>query len=163
MTRNRRADWRRIKGKDSYTFDEAARALGVHRNTIRHWVQKCGLSAMTEKRPYLILGADLVAFLKGRRQSKKRRCGPGELYCLKCRVPRAPIPGLIEYRPATTTRGEIIGICSRCETVVHRFVSTRRAAAIAAEFNVQIAAHDGSLSDSTHPRLNCHFEGPIKP
>lgn len=162
MTRNRRADWRRIKGKASYTFDEAARALGVHRNTIRHWVKNCGLSAMTEMRPYLILGADLVAFLKARRQSNKRKCGPGELYCLRCRAPRTPVPGLLEYRPATATRGAIVGICSTCETVLHRFVSNRRAASVVAEFSVQIAGHDGRLSDSAPSGLNCHFETRIK-
>jgi hypothetical protein len=36
MTRNRRADWRRIKSLLSYTVDEAARTLGVHRGTVRH-------------------------------------------------------------------------------------------------------------------------------
>ena len=54
MKRNRRADWRRIKGKTSYTFDEAARALNIHRNTVRHWVKTGGLPALTGSRPHLI-------------------------------------------------------------------------------------------------------------
>jgi len=82
MSRNRRADWRRIKGKYSYTVEEAARALNLHRNTVRNWVRRGGLPAMTGSRPYLILGVVLVEFLKARRLALKRKCGLGELYCL---------------------------------------------------------------------------------
>jgi excisionase family DNA binding protein len=155
MIRNRRPDWRRIKGKLSYTIDEVARALGTHRNTVRHWIRKAGLPAMTDARPHLILGSDLVAFLRTRRASRKRRCGVGEIYCLRCRVPRRPVPGLLEYRPFTSTRGRVVGICSTCEAILHRFVSTRRAAAVATEFNLQIEFHHGSLVDSAPPALKC--------
>jgi excisionase family DNA binding protein len=160
MTRNRRPDWRRIKGKLSYTIDEAARALGTHRNTVRHWVKKAGLPAMTESRPHLILGAELVAFLQARRASRKRPCGAGELYCLRCREPRRPVPGLLEYRPLTSTRGRIVGICSTCEAILHRFVSTRRATAVAAEFNLQIEVRHESLVDSALLALNCDSSRP---
>jgi excisionase family DNA binding protein len=154
MIRNRRPDWRRIKGKLSYTIEEAARTLGTHRNTVRHWVRKAGLPAMTEMRPHLILGSDLVAFLRAQRASRKRRCGVGEIYCLRCRVPRRPVPGLLEYRPLTNTRGRVVGICSTCEAILHRFVSSRRAAAVAAEFSLQIEVRHESLTDSALPALN---------
>jgi len=160
MNRNRRADWRRIKGKLSYTIDEAAHALGTHRNTVRHWVKKVGLPAMTEARPHLILGGDLVAFLRARRTARKRRCGPGELYCLRCRAPRRPVPGLLEYRALTSTRARIVGICSTCEAILHRFVSTHRAAAVATEFNLQIEGRHESLADSALPALNCDSSTP---
>ena len=160
MNRNRRPDWRRIKGKRSYTIDEAARALGTHRNTVRHWVRKAGLPAMTEARPHLILGTDLVAFLRARRVSRKLKCGVGEIYCLRCRVPRRPVPGLLEYRPLTSKRGRVIGICSTCEAILHRFVSIRRAAAIATEFNLQIEVRHESLADSALPALNCDSSTP---
>lgn len=155
MIRNRRPDWRRIKGKLSYTIDEAARALGIHRNTVRHWVKKGGLPAMTEARPHLILGDDLVAFLRTKRAARKRKCNAGELYCLRCRAPRRPIPGFVEYRSLTSTRGELVGMCSTCEAILHRFVSTRRVPAIAAEFNLQIELRHESLTDSALPALNC--------
>jgi len=161
MIRNRRPDWRRIKSKTSYTFDEAARALGVHRNTLRHWVRDHGLPAIMETRPFLILGADLVTFLRQRRKSRKRKCGIGELYCLKCRAPRKPVPDLIEFRQMSQARAAIVGICLVCETLMHRFISSRRAASVAAEFNVQIAIRDGSLTDCAHPALNCHSKPAI--
>jgi hypothetical protein len=160
MNRNRRPDWRRIKRKLSYTIDEAARTLGTHRNTVRHWVRKAGLPAMTEARPHLILGGDLVAFLRARRESRKRTCGVGEIYCLRCRLPRRPAPGLVEYQPLTSKRSRVVGICSTCEALMHRFVSIRRAAAVASEFNLQIEVHHESLADSAHPALNCDSSTP---
>jgi hypothetical protein len=62
--RNRRPDRRRVKLLRSYTIDEAARTLEVHRNTVRHWI-KAGLRVIDDKRPILILGSDLADFLLG--------------------------------------------------------------------------------------------------
>jgi excisionase family DNA binding protein len=146
MNRNRRADWRRIKGKYSYTVEEAARTLNLHRNTVRNWVRQGGLSAMTESRPHLILGAELVKFVKAKRLAQKRRCDRGELYCLKCRAARKPVPELFEHRPMASGRTRIIGICSTCETLMHRFVAKRILEASLKEFDVHSRPADGSLS-----------------
>jgi excisionase family DNA binding protein len=158
MSRNRRANWRRIKGKYSYTVEEAARALNLHRNTVRNWVRRGGLAAMTGSRPHLILGAVLVEFLKGRRLAKKRKCGLGELYCLKCRAPRKPVAELIEHRPMASGRTRIVGMCSTCETLMHRFVANRNLEGSLREFGVYSGPADGSLTDTGYPTLNCHSE-----
>jgi hypothetical protein len=81
--RNRRPDWRRIKTLRSYTIDEAATALRVHRNAVRYWIKRCALPVFTDHRPHLIQGGDLVSFLKGRREAKRQSCGPGQFFCLK--------------------------------------------------------------------------------
>lgn len=153
---NRRADWRRIRTHLSYTYEEAARALSVHRATVRHWVKHCGLKVLAVRRPHLILGADLIAFLKVRRAAQKKTCGPGEMYCLKCRSPRKPVPGLLEYRVYSPSRGAIVGICTECETIMHRFVTASRTAVVAAEFSMQLERRHESLSSSANPPLNCH-------
>ena len=111
IRRNRRPDWRRIKTLRSYTIDEAARALHVHRNAVRHWIRHCGLPAITDRRPHLIHGADLVAFLKARRAANRRRCAPGEFFCLKCRQPRRSAGGMVDYQAITPTRGVLVGLC----------------------------------------------------
>jgi excisionase family DNA binding protein len=156
MSRNRRADWRRIKGKYSYTVEEVARALNLHRNTVRNWVRCGGLPAMTGSRPHLILGAVLVEFLKRRRLAQKRKCGLGELYCLKCRTPRKPVAELIEHRPMASDRTRIVAICSTCERLMHRFVANRNLGASLREFGVLSGPADGSLTDTGYPGLNCH-------
>src|SRR5664279_3140272 len=156
MSRNRRADWRRIKGKYSYTVEEAARTLDLHRNTVRNWVRRGGLPAMTGSRPHLILGAVLVEFLKAKRTALKRKCDLGELYCLKCRAPRKPVADLIEHRPMASGRSRIIGMCSICERLMHRFVANRNLEASLREFGVNSGPADGSLTDTGYPSLNCH-------
>jgi excisionase family DNA binding protein len=160
MNRNRRADWRRIKSKYSYTVEEAARVHNLHRNTVRNWVRRGGLPAMTGSRPLLILGAVLIEFLKARRLALKRKCALGELYCLKCRTPQKPVPELIEHSPMASGRTRIVAICSTCETLMHRFVANRNLEASLREFGVQSGPAHGSLTDTRYPSLNCHSEAP---
>lgn len=156
MNRNRRADWRRIKSKCSYTIEEAARTLGQHRNTIRYWIRNGGLPAMKLLRPHLILGADLIAFLKARRQASKRACGPGELFCLRCRLPRKPFAELIELK-AVAGRAQIVGICTHCESLMRRFVSSQKLDVTLHEFSYQFGADHGSLTDTGSPSVDCHL------
>jgi excisionase family DNA binding protein len=156
--RNRRPDWRRIKTLRSYTIDEAATALQVHRNAIRHWIKNGGLPASTERRPHLIHGGDLVAFLKQRRAATRRKCGPGQFFCLKCREPQSPAGGMVDYHPITASRGTLVGMCLTCGTLMRRFVSRAQLAAAARHFDVQVAHPQESLMDTAMPAQNCHLQ-----
>jgi len=106
----------------NYTVEEVAVVFGVHRNTVRGWVKR-GLPTNDGRRPMLILGADLVAFLRARRVKNKRTCQPGEMYCVRCRAPRAPAGDMADYLPVTATLGNLIAICSACEAMMYRRVS----------------------------------------
>src|SRR6478735_5376453 len=46
----RRANGRRVKIHLSYSIEEAARCVGVHKNTVRRWLSS-GLSAIDARRP----------------------------------------------------------------------------------------------------------------
>jgi hypothetical protein len=155
--RNRRPDWRRIKTLRSYTIEEVATVLRVHRNAVRYWIKKCALPAFTDQRPHLIQGGDLVSFLKGRRAARRQHCGPGQFFCLKCRQPRTSAQGMVDYRLIIPSRGVLMGMCPVCATLMHRFVSQARLAAVSREFNVQVEPRQESLKDTAMPRLNCHF------
>ena len=85
----RRPNHRLVKLHRSYTVEEVATLLGVHRNTVREWIKR-GLPTCDGKRPLLILGRELAAFLQARRAKNKRACLPGEIYCVRCHVPRTP-------------------------------------------------------------------------
>ena len=62
----RHPNHRHVKIHRSYTVEEIAKMLGKHKNTVRIWV-KDGLPTIDDKRPMLILGHDLVEFIKKRR------------------------------------------------------------------------------------------------
>jgi hypothetical protein len=117
----RRTGWRAVKSHESYTVEEAARNQGVAKGTVRRWL-KTGLPSLNEKRPRIILGGDLVDFLKGR-EKPKQTCKPEECYCFKCRAPRKPAFGEAEYQPITSTNGQLIALCGDCTTVMHKRVS----------------------------------------
>ena len=82
--RKRHPNPRLAKIHRNYTVEEVASLFGIHRNTVREWVKR-GLPTSDGRRPMLILGRDLVAFLSARRAKNKRTCPPGELYCVRCR------------------------------------------------------------------------------
>ncbi len=118
----RKIDFRHIKVHASYTVEEAARATGAHKNTVRQWI-KDGLSVTDDKRPLLILGSVLKQFLKDRRASRRRPCGFGRCYCLRCREPRTPAGNFAEYSPITPMSGNLIAICPVCEGLMYRRVA----------------------------------------
>ena len=87
--RKRHPNYRLAKSHRSYAVEEIARLFDVHRNTVREWI-KAGLQTIDDKRPVLILGHELIAFLQARRVSKKKPCGPGQMYCVRCPPPTIP-------------------------------------------------------------------------
>ncbi len=117
----RRTGWRVVKIHQTFTVEEAARNQGVSKGTVRRWL-KNGLPSLSERRPCLILGGDLVDFLKGRKKPKQT-CRPEECYCFKCKTPRKAAFGEAEYKPITPTKGQLIALCETCTTVMRKHVS----------------------------------------
>ena len=106
----------------SYTVEEVAGLFAVYKGTVRNWV-KIGLQAINDIRPMLIHGQDLRAFLQAQRVKNKRKCQLGEMYCFKCRAPKAPAIGMVDYEPKTATMGNLIGMCPDCGTIMNRRAS----------------------------------------
>jgi excisionase family DNA binding protein len=121
----RRPNYRLAKIHRSYTVEEAANLFGAHRNTVRRWI-KTGLPTLDQNRPILIRGQALSDFLKARREKNKQTCQPGEMYCLRCRVPRSPAGDMADYKPLTDTLGNLTGICPVCHTMIYRRVNPVR-------------------------------------
>ena len=113
---------RLVKIHRSYTVEEVARLLDKHKNTVRNWV-KDGLPTIDDKRPMLILGPDLVAFLQARRVKNKQSCKPGQLYGVRCRAPKFPAGDMAEYSPVTEKFGNLIAICPDCDSIMNQGVS----------------------------------------
>src|SRR5918997_1699111 len=108
-----------VKLHRSYTVEETSRLLNVHRNTVRAWL-KSGLPVIDTSRPALIQGKVLRAFLESRRVRAKCPCPPGTLYCLKCRAPRLPALGMVDFIPREAGAGNLQALCEPCGTGMHR-------------------------------------------
>lgn len=94
----------------SYTTRELADLLSAHKNSVRQWIRE-GLPVVDGARPILILGGEFQAWWGKRTKARKRPCQPGQLYCFKCRAPKAPALGMIEY--AATKRIRLDRISAR--------------------------------------------------
>ena len=149
----RRPSHRLVKLYISYTVEEAATLLGVHRNTVREWIRR-GLRTSDRKRPLLILGRDLAAFLKERRLKNKRTCRPGEIYCVRCRAPRPPAGDMVDYEPVTDVLGNIVGICPVCDCLIYRRVNLSKLEQVRGNLRVMAPQAGGRIRENDQSSLN---------
>lgn len=118
----KRPSHRALRAARSYTFEEAAIALGVSKGTVRTWVNN-GLPAMKAQRPYLILGEALKDFLQTKTAKRKSALRSAELYCLGCKAPRMPMGMLVDCIPQTATTARLMGLCEACGGTCNRMIS----------------------------------------
>lgn len=128
---------RRIRLHLPYTVEQAADALGVHKNTVRQWIKR-GLPVADERRPVILAGADVRAFLCERRASRKQPTGPAQLYCFRCREAVRPDGDVADLVPRTDRLGALQGLCPRCGAVMHRAVAMARWRTAAGDLEVKI-------------------------
>lgn len=145
-----------IKIHRSYSIEDAARTLGVHKNTVANWL-KNGLSPIDDQRPILIQGRVLRAFLRERRDRQKRRCSVGELYCLKCRSPKPPLDRKAIYVPLTNAGGNLQGRCSDCLSIICRRVSLARLHEFSAVLTITSKQASLRINDRQTPCLKCEL------
>jgi hypothetical protein len=106
----------------------------------------------------LILGKDLVTFLKARRLKNRQPCQPGQIYCVRCRVPRNPSGGMADYQPTTATLGNLIGICPCCDSLIYRRVNLARLEQIRGNLAVTLPEGPRHIDERPRPSVNCDFD-----
>ena len=149
-----RPSHRLIKRHRSHSVEEVAETLRVHKNTVRNWLAN-GLAAIDDRRPTLILGLELVRFLREKAQARKRPCLPGQIYCVRCREPRRPAGNMADYVPLTPTSGNLMGICSACESLMFRRVALARLGICKGALDVQTPKVVLSIGDRSDATGNC--------
>lgn len=153
----RRVNPNLVKLNHSYSAEELARRLDVHKNTVRHWRSK-GLEAIDKSRPLLFHGPVVRAFLAKRNASRKLPCPPGTLYCFRCRSPRQPALNMVDFVAMRPGTGNLRALCERCETVMYRRVRESDVPTIMPGCTVQSTQGQASLRGREAPSLNCDFE-----
>lgn len=131
----------------SYKVDEVSDLYQVDKNTVRNWIKR-GLKVCGTKRPILILGVDLNTFHAERRLKNKRPCKVNEIYCMRCKVPRIPLSGLVEYKPMNDKTGNLIAICPNCGAMMFRRVSVSKIEEFSAQMGFTLAQAQLHIVDS---------------
>ncbi len=149
----KRLNGRRVKIHRNYTIAEAAAVLGAHKHTVSRWIA-AGLPTTDDKRPFLIHGKDIRAFLRAR-EPDKQTCRPGEFYCLRCRAPRRPAGDMADYTPKTSARGMLTGICPACDTLIHRAASLATVEQKAGGLNVTFQRAERRIKRFLSSLLQC--------
>lgn len=119
---SRQPNHRRVKIHRTYSVEEVADVLDVHKNTVRQWLRQ-GLETIDSRRPLLVSGETLKGFLAKRRHDRKQPCRPGEIYCFGCKQPRRPTGDTVYFNRAPGNRDSLIGECPTCHTRLHRRTS----------------------------------------
>lgn len=154
---SRRANPQQIKLHRSYSVSDLVKRLGVHKNTIRLW-QRDGLKPIDASRPVLFSGEAVKAFLAKRNAGRKCPCPPGTLYCFRCREPRKPAYGELDYFTVTPASGNLRAYCERCGGKMHRRIRSADLPAKMPGLQVQIREAPLRISGSTFPSYNCDSE-----
>jgi hypothetical protein len=149
----RHPNHRLVKIHRNYTVEEIADLFELHKNTVRRWV-KDGLAAIDDRRPMLILGHVLVAFLQARRSRNKKSCKAGELYCVRCRAPKPPAGDMAEYHPITEKFGNLVAICPDCDAIMNRRVSLTKIEQIRGKIEISFPEAVQHIIDRARPTVN---------
>ena len=132
--------------------------VGATPGTIRHWL-KNGLEAVAGCFPTIIRGVDLIEFLDRRNAGRKRPCGPGRLFCLRCKEPKRPAFDEVEFWQDGLKLGSLRGLCPTCTGIMHRRSSIAQMKSAAGDLLVSIPLAEPRLIETTTPSSNPHSEG----
>ena len=122
---------RQIKSRRSYNITEMALLLGKNRKTCQRWIRKNGLRVIERDVSPLIMGIDLINFLKEKNKNRKTVLKEDEFFCMKC---HRPVKARIESEETIKTGKRMgknnmeqfkkIGVCEICGTKLNRFLKS---------------------------------------
>lgn len=127
----RRHSTRGISAARVYIYKQAARIIGVSEATFRKW-PKQGLRVITDKRPFLVRGADLIEFLQKRQTASLKPTTKTQCFCMRCKMPREFRERAATYTPQSNLTGRLSGLCAECGCKIGRFCKGADVAELAA-------------------------------
>ncbi|MEK7664623.1 MAG: hypothetical protein AAB361_00600 [Patescibacteria group bacterium] len=119
-----------ITARRSYTINEISSLWKVSRKQCRRWIKYEGLKVVEENTsPLLIIGSNLIHFIKKKREKRKIHLEENEFLCLKCRAGVKAKMGseqIVETgkRIGKNNRKQLkkIGICEDCGTRLNKLL-----------------------------------------
>lgn len=148
-TKRRTYNPRLVRQHHSYTAQEVADRFGLHKNAVLNWVKQ-GLRTIDGKRPLLIHGSDLIAFLDRRQKQRKRPCKPDEFYCCKCRQPQPVWERVLDLTQLKPAQWLARGLCAMCGTRMQRIYRGQNLPEMQSRFVVQ-TVNGEHISQSFNP------------
>ena len=145
-----------IRRHRNYTIDEAAKLLCIAKGTVRRWIATGLLPALTDERPYLVLGEDLCEFL-AKRTPPRHTCRLHECFCFRCRKPSEPAFSAVEIEQVNSTSGNLRALCSTCATVMHKRVGLAKLDALSALVEVTMTQRRKHIVESSPACGNEHL------
>ena len=143
----------RIRQSQTYSRHEISKKLGIHKNTITHWV-KVGLAPLDNRKPELFHGSELKRFIKARRQKRKNICADNEMFCLKCRMPRTAKDKSVSIFKPNEKTANLVGECTVCGTTINRRISIGKLAIFEKSFGIE-TRQSSHLIEPQYSRLDC--------
>lgn len=117
----------------------------MHRQSVLRWIKSGHLAAETSRKPWLIAGETLKAFLGERRAAGRCHLALEQIYCLGCRAARIPDGRLADFALRNQGAGMLTGLCPECGRVMHKAVRRADLETIRARLEVHVIA--------TQPRI----------
>lgn len=147
----------RIKIHRVYTIWEVTDLLDCHKRSVTRWIKLEGLTADTSRRPFLIAGKDLKAFLGARQRRSRCELALHHCYCLGCKGPREPYSRIVDYLHQTAESGRLTGLCPTCGALMHKIIRRADLEAIQAKLEVTLQQAHPRLVSRTGPPLHVPF------
>jgi hypothetical protein len=105
----------------AYTIKELTGLLHKTEKTIERWMGAGLLIVPGGKKPILILGDDLIEFLKNKDEKNKVKLKRSEFFCMGCKAPRRAKRGSLKI---LSDRKE--GECDVCSGKMSKLIKSRR-------------------------------------
>ncbi|MEO0357376.1 MAG: hypothetical protein AAF386_03595 [Pseudomonadota bacterium] len=121
-----------------YDFQQASRIVGVSMSTFRKFPMK-GLRVISDKRPKLVRGEDLMIFLQKQAEASRQPCRPEQFYCMRCKGPRDALGGMADYVPTNDMTGRLQAFCASCEGPCSKFASPKTLHHLSENLEIQIS------------------------
>lgn len=105
---------RGIRRPRTYNYAEAGKVINANQGTIRRWVKEEGLPLLMTAPQHLILGEDLLEFLKKKRAKQQVIVPAGCVLCFTCKKASVPLKEGRTLKPAATGAWLLCAECSNC-------------------------------------------------